>query len=57
MEMSGQLHDPALLYPGKRVPSTRWIGGWVGPRAVPDTEVESCVFKEVAEGGSDVKGG
>jgi len=21
-----------LLYPRERVPSTQWIGGWVGPR-------------------------
>jgi hypothetical protein len=28
MEVSGQLHDPAVLPPG-----THLIGGWVGPRA------------------------
>jgi hypothetical protein len=27
MEVSGQFHAPATL-----PPSTRWIGGWVGPR-------------------------
>jgi hypothetical protein len=33
MEMSGQLHVPAALLPGKEPP----VGGWIGPRAVPDT--------------------
>jgi hypothetical protein len=32
MEMSGQLHAPAALTPGKSPPDTHWIGGWVGPR-------------------------
>jgi hypothetical protein len=36
MEVSGQLHAPAL-YPQGRVPGTHWIGDWVGPRAVLDT--------------------
>jgi hypothetical protein len=39
MEVSGQLHAPAALPPGEN-PSTRWIGGWVGPRAVLDTVVK-----------------
>jgi len=29
MAMSGQLHGPAALPPG-RAPGTHWIGGWVG---------------------------
>jgi hypothetical protein len=33
MEVSGQLHAPAALLPGERAPGTRWIVGWVGPRA------------------------
>jgi hypothetical protein len=33
MEVSGQLHAPATLLPGKEPPGTHWIGGWVGPRA------------------------
>jgi hypothetical protein len=37
MEVSGQLHAPASLPPGK---DTHWIGGWVGPRAVLDTVVK-----------------
>jgi hypothetical protein len=32
MEVSGQLHAPAALFPRKKVPGTHWIGGWVGPR-------------------------
>jgi hypothetical protein len=38
MEVSGQLHVPAVLPPGKEplVP----IGGWVGPRAVLDAVVK-----------------
>jgi hypothetical protein len=35
MEVSGQLHAPAALPPGKG-PGTYWIGGWVGPRAGQD---------------------
>jgi hypothetical protein len=33
MEVSGQLHAPAALPPGKESPGIHWIGGWVGPRA------------------------
>jgi hypothetical protein len=36
MQVSGQLHAPAALPPGKRVPGTHWIGGWVGPRTAQD---------------------
>jgi hypothetical protein len=36
MEVSGQLHAPAALHPGKESPSIRWIGGWVDPRAFLD---------------------
>jgi hypothetical protein len=32
MEVSGQLHAPVALPPGKNQ-GTHWIGGWVGPRA------------------------
>jgi hypothetical protein len=40
MEVSGQLHAPAALPPRERAPGTHWIGGWVGPRAVPDVVVK-----------------
>jgi hypothetical protein len=33
MEVSGQLHVPVALPPGKGAPVTHWIGGWVGSRA------------------------
>jgi hypothetical protein len=41
--MSGQLHAPAALLPGKQPPGTHWIGGWVGPRADLD-DVERGKF-------------
>jgi hypothetical protein len=31
MEVSGQLHAPAALPPGKEPLVLNWIGGWVGP--------------------------
>jgi hypothetical protein len=31
--VSGQLHAPAALPPGKEPPGTHWIGGWMAPRA------------------------
>jgi hypothetical protein len=41
MEVSGQLHAPAALPPGKEllIP-IGWIRGWVGPRAVLDAVVK-----------------
>jgi len=36
MDVSGQLHAPAALPPGKKH-RTHYIGGWVGPRASLDT--------------------
>jgi hypothetical protein len=36
MEVSGQLHVPVALPPGKEPPGTHWIGGWAGPTAVLD---------------------
>jgi len=32
MEVSGQLHAPAALLPGKKTPGTHRTGGWVRPR-------------------------
>jgi hypothetical protein len=40
MEVSGQLHAPAVLPPRERAPRTHWIGGWVSPRAVLDEVVK-----------------
>jgi hypothetical protein len=31
MKVSGRLHAPATLPPGKEPHGTHWIGGWVGP--------------------------
>jgi len=38
----GQLHEPAKLapHPDERVPSTHWIGNWVGLRAGLDAVVK-----------------
>jgi len=36
---SGQLHALAALSPGKKTPSTHWLGGWVIPRAGTDVVV------------------
>jgi hypothetical protein len=30
---NGQRHAPTALLPGKEPPVTRFLGGWVGPRA------------------------
>jgi len=40
MEVSGQLHAPAALLPGKEPPGTHWIGGWLGLRAGLDAVVK-----------------
>jgi hypothetical protein len=40
MEVSGQLHTPAALLPGKESLVPIKIGGWVGPRAVLDAMVK-----------------
>jgi hypothetical protein len=32
MEVSGRIHSPAALNPGKRAPGTHYIGGWVDHR-------------------------
>jgi hypothetical protein len=41
--MSGQFHAPAALPPGKEPPSTHWIGGWVGSRAILDVVVKKII--------------
>ena len=49
MEVSGQQHAPAALYPQER-PGIHFAGGWVGPRAgrphrdlIPDRPARSSV--------------
>jgi hypothetical protein len=49
MEVSGQLHAPAALSPKERAPSTHWIGGWVGPRAVLDAVVKRKIISPCRE--------
>jgi hypothetical protein len=41
--VSGRLHAPAALPPGKRAPASNWIEGWVDPRAGLD-DVEKRNF-------------
>jgi hypothetical protein len=40
MEVSGQLPRPGRFTPRERVPRTQWRGGWMGPRAVLDTDYD-----------------
>jgi hypothetical protein len=44
MGVSGQRHAPAALYTGENTPGTHWTGGWVGPRAVLDTEAKGKII-------------
>jgi hypothetical protein len=41
--VSGQLHVPAAIPPGDRVPGTLSIGGWVGSKVGPD-DIEKRKF-------------
>jgi hypothetical protein len=43
MEMSGQLHASAVLFPGKRS-GTHWLGGCVGPIAYLDILEKKKIF-------------
>jgi hypothetical protein len=54
--VSGQLHAPAALPPGKDPSRTHWIGGWVGPRTgLDDAErrilicwvIVNCILRKV----------
>jgi hypothetical protein len=42
--VSGQSHAPPALYPWERTPGTHCAGGWMGPRAVLDTEVREKIL-------------
>jgi hypothetical protein len=44
MGMSGQRHAPAAFYPQERIPGTHCTGGWVDPRAGPDTEARGKIL-------------
>jgi hypothetical protein len=45
MEVSGQIHAPAALLPGKE-PRTQWIGGWEGPEKYPSWSkiIKICMY-------------
>ena len=56
MKVSGKLHVPAVLHPGKN-PGTLWVGGCVGPWAglesfekslLPVSEFKSRTLQPVA---------
>jgi hypothetical protein len=44
MEVSGQRHAPASLYPRERTPGTHCTGGWVDRRAGVDTEATGKIL-------------
>jgi hypothetical protein len=44
MGISGQSHAQAALYPQRKDPGTRWLGGWVGPRAGLDAEARGKIL-------------
>jgi hypothetical protein len=39
--------------PGERTPGTHWTGGWVGPRAGPDTEARGKILSSRRESNPD----
>jgi hypothetical protein len=45
MEVSGQLHAPVVLPPGKEPPGTHRIGGWMDPRAGLDAVVKRKIMR------------
>jgi hypothetical protein len=47
MEVSGQRHAPAALYPGERTPPPP--EGWVGVRAGLDTEARGKIFSSTGD--------
>jgi hypothetical protein len=44
MGVSGQRQAPTALYSREKDPGTHCTGGWVGPRAVLDTEVRGKIL-------------
>jgi hypothetical protein len=49
MEVSGQLHIPAVLTPGKELADTHRIVGWVGSRAILDAVVKRKIHSPLRE--------
>jgi hypothetical protein len=43
-EVSSQRHATPALYLRGKTPGTHWIGGWLGLRAGPDTEVREKIL-------------
>jgi hypothetical protein len=43
MGVSGQHHAPAALCPGERTSGTHCTGGWVGPRAGLQVEMQNKI--------------
>jgi hypothetical protein len=52
LEVSGQLHAPAVLPLGEGAPSTHWMGDWEGPRASLD-DMENTNFSPYRDSNSD----
>jgi hypothetical protein len=50
--VSGKIHGPAALPPGKEPSSAHCIGGWVGPRADLD-DMEKRKFLALPDSNSD----
>jgi hypothetical protein len=44
LDRSGQRHALAALFRQEKDPRTHWMGGWVGPRAGPDTEARGKIL-------------
>jgi hypothetical protein len=55
MEVSGQLHAPVALPPGKEAPGTRCIGGWVGPPKAGLDVIDERTFLLPLPGIVDIK--
>jgi hypothetical protein len=49
MEVRGQLHGMAALFPGKEAPGTHWIGGWMDPSASVDAMVKKKISASCQE--------
>jgi hypothetical protein len=47
--VGGQLHGLVALPAGERASDSRWIGGWVGPRAGPEAMEKKILHQSVIE--------
>jgi hypothetical protein len=58
MEVSGQLHAPAMFRRGGTAPSTHDVGGWVGPVAdldIMEKGKTSCPYQELNSSSSVIQ--